>query len=191
MEKGIEVVTLLERTCTELAKRYSAKKIVLPNLAMRDVAVDWDGHAGSMVYREVELLQFDSAWVVGVGTSVGYPADLYAGDLLAISFSPGVLREGIAETIRKAIEQTDYFRKSLLIGFYAGQLGTSKTNPLSRKIDERLVRDKDSGDFVTQEAAYKMEVYLDGRPIVEQPVMYEPEFADYLANLIGTLLKEN
>lgn len=188
MDGNLSVVSLLEKICGQLAEKFSTKEIILPCPVFSMVASDWDEY-GYMLYKKVNLLRLDQTWVLGLGSPSGYPADLYAGDILAFEIDTGNKTEPeLAVEIEKIIENKTHFRNTLLIGLYDGGLSTSQGNSLSIKLREQLVNDTPS--FVSQLPEYGNSFYLDGRRTVEREIKYKKEFVDYLVNAIKSVLRK-
>lgn len=205
-KKGLTVRELLESTYDLLAKRNSHQEIVLPNKILSEIANDSDWHRtriGYMGYEKVNLFEFnDKNLVIGRGEKCGqYPGDIYDSDILALEINPkkktkdGKLRKKtdkqLYNDITTAIGKTNYFKNSLIVGMADGMMGGRKSNPLCEKILEALGKPNMSS-FIAQHAKYDRELISMStlRPICKKPELYKPEFANYLAKTIESVLKE-
>ena len=193
--EGLQVHELLERTCQALSGRHQGGELKLePHGASSEVANDSDHHRsriGDMFYNDVFIVVIgDRTWVIGCGRPRGYPADPYAGDILAIDVS-GSNRgdEGFIKELRRRIERETYFRNTLIIGVYSGNLAASDRSRFGRKVLEGIGTRLQY--CIAQKAQQNHEfLYLNLAPVMDKTTRYKLEAVDLLVEVITKVLEE-
>jgi len=199
--KGIDIIELFQKTYDLLVKRHSPSQVVFPSEVYVEIADDSDWHRnrkGYMKYSSVGLFQLNGKnWAVTRGVNGGgYPADAYRGDILVLEFDlKRASKDGrkikktpktIEEELKGEIENSDYFRNSLIIGMYDGRLASTRSNNRGMRLMELL---GDSSRFVAHEREIRDDViHLDLRHVVSSPTLYKLEFVGFLTDSIEKVL---
>lgn len=186
----LSVRELFEKTYEILGEKNSHSEIILPKRVKSQIADDSDYHkirTGEMGYDNVSFFTFSGkSWLIGNGKSCGqYPSRPYDSDILALEFAVSENPAEVCEQFQKNI--SSYFVNSLIHGKSDGMLVTFK-NRFSEKMIS-LVKPRIE-EFIAGEPEYNSEVLLpdDLQPVNIKAMTYRPEFADFLAETIKTVL---
>ncbi len=195
-DDGIRVRELLKETYSRLCKRNNIEEVVLNNMAFAEIANDSDWHRtkiGYMGYKSVGLFKYDGKiWVIGRGEACGaYPAERYDSDILALELQPEILDEIKKSTrkLEKMIEESTYFRNSLIYGMADSSLAVNKNGRFGKTMIELIVPEVEK--FIAKDPEYDYECLsvstLDF--VCKRPVKYKQEFIDFLTRCIEDVLK--
>jgi len=195
VNEGLSVYKLLEKVCQTLSEQHRGEEFKLePYGASSEVGNDSDYHRsriGDMFYKDVFLVMIrGKTWVVGCGRPRGYPADLYAGDILAIDVSgEDKYCEGFTKALRRRIERETYFRNTLIIGLYTGNLAASDHSRFGRKVLEGIGTQIQY--CIAQKAQQSQDfLNLNSTPVMDKTSGYKPEAINLLVDVITSVLEE-
>lgn len=193
---GIGIGALLKETYSELCRRQKAEEIAFKQKVLAEIADDSDWHrsrTGYMGYESAALLRFSNkVWLIGRGEACGgYPADPFNSDILALELiverkNP----EQINDAARNAIQESTYFRNTLVYGMCDGNLCINPKGAFKEWLLD--IVGPEAGSFVAQMPKYNRELILASTlsPVCEKPLLYKPEFAVFLADSIEAVLSQ-
>lgn len=125
---GIHVRELLEKTYADLVRTNRPRRINFESAALSEIADNSDRHEigkGYMSYEGAGLFECNEGiWMISRGEASGsYPADSYDSDIMALKIdSETASRSDVDEKLREAINNTSYFRNSIIHGTKDGNL---------------------------------------------------------------------
>ncbi len=191
--KVLPVRELLENTYEKLGERNSHSEIILPRKVESEIANDSDWHrirTGEMGYDKARFFTFNNkSWLIGNGKSCGqYPARPYDSDILALELAVHESPSEVYKQFQKNIGS--YFKNSLIHGMGDGRLATVENRFAEKMMG--LLKPKIE-DFIAEMSKYNNEILSvdDLQPINISPMKYKPEFADFLAEAIETVLSRS
>lgn len=182
---------LLERVYKNFEK--DGQKINLPEEVLIEIANDSDYHrerVGYFSYKSAVLIDIKNhERLMAFGKKWGdYPADRYDCGIIAVSFSGrNKSEERIIGEIKELFESISYFRYSLIVAMADGQLTVSRKGFFSQRVLSALKPKINS--FISQKLEIDHRyIEMDGRPVVKSPIMYKPEFGDFLYKSFYSIL---
>jgi len=191
---NLSVGEILERTCSELEKKFKNKLVIFPEPVYAEIANDSDWHrtrVGYMRYEKADLFQFNNKeWAIARGVACGgYPADPYSGDISALEFSSnGKLEKGIREELMNNFRGCSYFRNSIVYGMSDGCLAVNKKSEFGIKIVDILK--PNLKEYMTYPEIDNRYFTMDLRPVVRSAASYKKEFVGVLVDGIVKILSE-
>jgi len=194
-QNGLYVRELLKKAYERLSQQHKNREIIFSNSVLTEIADDSDYHrtkTGYMGYESARAFQFNGKiWVVARGEKCGsYPAEPYDSEILALEFP---LKERITKTTKEElagrINESSYFRNSLVYGMADGNLVVSKRGRFGKQMLDLLKpRIK---EFIAQKPEYDRSLILAStlRHLTKKCMLYKPKFVDFLAESFETVLK--
>lgn len=192
--RGINVRDLLRGAYEKLSQRHKNREITFPIKVLTEIADDSDPHrirTGYMSYENARAFQFNGKlWVVARGEACGsYPAEPYDSEVMALEFPlQGRITKAAQSKLAIKIEESSYFRNSLVCGMADGHLAVNGQGRFGKQMHDLLRPHLQ--DFVAQEPEYDRSIVLISTlqyPTIRR-MLYKPEFSDFLAESFETVL---
>ena len=197
MEKGegINVRDLLKNVYKKLGERQEFKEVVFLQRVSAEItnSNNWSKtKIGFMSHDSARLFWFNGkCFVIGFGEKcIDYPESPYDCNILAFEFYLDGEDSEEKNKLERKVRQNDFFENSLVYGMSDGNLGIKQNGKFGKRMTELLKpRIK---EFVAQEPEYDFEAFdpVAFKPLCIRGLNYKPEFADFLAEAIETVLKE-
>jgi hypothetical protein len=194
--KTLNVRELLKSTYSVLTEKNRPSEIILPKETLTEIGNDSDWHRtkkGYMGYEKAGLFKFNGKiWVIARGEKCGdYPAARYDSDLIALDM-PGEEKRRLSpdtSKLKEMISEGSYFANSLVLGMDDGNVAFNGKGRFGDKLMD-ILKSKIEG-FIAQKPEYDESVLSTSTlaPVNTKPMLYKPEFANFLADSIETVLK--
>jgi hypothetical protein len=190
---SVSIRDLLKNAYSNLQTRNPHQEIALENEAFSVIADDSDWHrsrTGYMKYNKADVFDFGKSWALGIGEKAGsYPARPYDSDIIALELSQCEPMQ-IQKEIGEKIAASSYFENSLVFGYADGNLGINKEGRFGNRMMQ-LIKPK-VPEFIAQRPEYDESVIELStlRPPVTREMTYKPKFADFITEVIETVLRE-
>ncbi|MFA5303154.1 MAG: hypothetical protein WC393_01295 [Candidatus Nanoarchaeia archaeon] len=189
--KGITVNELFQGIYNSLIKKNKHEKINFSEKVYAEIADDSDWHrtrTGEMIYENASLCTFNNQqYLIALGLkTAGYPADKYSCDLTAIKISNKNIAE---EGLMSILEQSTYFKNSLMHGLNDGNIGLVKNNYGEKLFN--IIKEK-TDEIIAQEPEYNPN-YIDLSTlgaVCTKSIKYKKEAINLITDSIEKILKE-